>query len=72
MKLKLAFWSAVLLAVLGAHAPESALFYFFATHLLIASAGLLMLRLERKPRPGREQPPGGAKNSAAAPRAKAG
>jgi hypothetical protein len=72
MKLKLAFWSAVLLAVLGAHAPESALFYFFATHLLIASAGLLMLRLEQRPRPGQEQQTGGAKSPAAAPKAKAG
>ncbi len=52
MKLKLAFWCAVLLAVLGAHAPESALFYFFATHLLVVSAGLLMRRIEHNDRSG--------------------
>lgn len=72
MKLKLAFWSAVLLAVLGAHSPESALFYFFATHLLAASAGILMFRLEHKPRSGQEKPAAGRKAPAPTPKAKAG
>ncbi len=52
MKVKLAFYSALVLAVIGAHAAEGALFYFFATHLLAASAGLFMLRLEHTPRDG--------------------
>jgi hypothetical protein len=50
MKLKLAFWSAVLLAVAGAQAPDGALLYFFAMLLLAASFGLLMRRLEQAPR----------------------
>jgi hypothetical protein len=52
MKVKLAFWCAVVLAFIGAHAPEGALFYFFATHLLAVSAGLFMLRREHAPRAG--------------------
>ncbi len=72
MKLKLAFWSAVLLAVVGAHAPERALFYFFATHLFVASTGLLMFRLEHKPPPGPKEPGTGRKTPAPAPKAKAG
>jgi hypothetical protein len=52
MKVRLVFWSAVVLAVVGAYAPEGALFYFFATQLAAVSAGLSMRRLEHPPRAG--------------------
>lgn len=64
MKAKLAFWTAVVLAVIGAHATEGALFYFFATHLLAVSMGLFLLRRAHMPRAavkaqtaGRKPPP---------------
>ncbi|MFO7709613.1 MAG: hypothetical protein R6V84_15710 [Desulfobacterales bacterium] len=63
MKVKLAFWSAVALAVVGAHAPDGALFYFFATHLLAASTGLFMLGLEHRSRAGAKAAPPGSKGS---------
>jgi hypothetical protein len=44
MKLKLLFWSAVLLAVVGAYSAEGTLFYFFATHLMMIATGLCMIR----------------------------
>jgi hypothetical protein len=52
MKLKLLFWSAVLLAVVGAYSAEGTLFYFFATHLMMIATGLCMIRRERKTRAG--------------------
>jgi hypothetical protein len=65
MKGKLAFWSALVLAVIGAHAPEGALFYFFATHLLAVSTGLFMLQREQRPRAGvKAAVPGGKRSSA--------
>jgi hypothetical protein len=50
MKLKLLFWSAVLLAVIGAYSAEGILFYFFATHLMMVATGLCMVRREQKTR----------------------
>ena len=52
MKLKLLFWSAVLLAVIGAYSAEGTLFYFFATHLMMIATGLCMIRREQKTRIG--------------------
>jgi hypothetical protein len=52
MKLKLLFWSAVLLAVVGAYSAEGTLFYFFATHLMMIATGFCMIRRERKTRAG--------------------
>jgi dihydropteroate synthase len=63
MKVKLAFWTAVVLAFIGAHAPEGALFYFFATHLLAVSAGLFLLRREHAPRAGVKAQAAGRKSS---------
>ena len=52
MKLKLLFWSAVLLAVIGAYSTEGTLFYFFATHLMLIATGLCMIRRDQKTRAG--------------------
>ena len=52
MKLKLLFWSAVFLAVIGAYSAEGTLFYFFATHLMTIATGLCMIRREQKTRAG--------------------
>jgi hypothetical protein len=52
MKLKLLFWSAVLLAVIGAYSAEGTLFYFFAIHLMTIATGLCMIRREQKTRAG--------------------
>jgi len=52
MKLKLLFWSAVLLAVIGAYSTEGTLFYFFATHLMMIATGLCMIRRDQKTRAG--------------------
>lgn len=52
MKLKLMFWSAVLLAVIGAYSVEGTLFYFFATHLMMIATGTCMIRREQKNRTG--------------------
>ena len=48
MKLKLLFWSAVLLAVIGAYSTEGTLFYFFSTHLMMIATGLCMIRRDQK------------------------
>jgi hypothetical protein len=71
MKLKLLFWSAVLLAVIGAYSAEGTLFYFFATHLMMIATGLCMIRRERKTHPGVATKAPGSKISSAASRAKA-
>mgnify|MGYP005840996841 CR=1 FL=1 len=63
MKAKLAFWTAVVLAVIGAHASEAALFYFFATHLLAASTGLFLLRRDHRPRAAEKAKSAGRKPS---------
>jgi hypothetical protein len=49
MKLKLLFWSAVLLAVIGRIRPKAS-FLFFATHLMMIATGLCMIRRDRRPR----------------------
>jgi len=71
MKLKLLFWSAVLLAVIGAYSAEGTLFYFFATHLMMIATGLCMIRREQKTRTGGAVIAPAGKTSSAAPRAKA-
>ena len=71
MKLKLLFWSAVLLAVIGAYSAEGTLFYFFATHLMMIATGLCMIRREQKTRTGGTVKAPAGKTSSAAPRAKA-
>jgi hypothetical protein len=71
MKLKLLFWSAVLLAVIGAYSAEGTLFYFFATHLMMIATGLCMIRREQKTRTGGAVKASAGKTSSAAPRAKA-
>jgi hypothetical protein len=48
MKLKLLFWSAVFLAVIGSYSTEGTLFYFFATHLMMIATGLCMIRRDQK------------------------
>jgi hypothetical protein len=72
MKVRLAFWSAVLLAVIGAHASEGALFYFFTAHLLAVSTGFFLLGLEHRPRAKVKAQASGKKPSAPPPKAKAG
>jgi hypothetical protein len=71
MKLKLLFWSAVLLAVIGAYSAEGSLFYFFATHLMMIATGLGMIRREQKTRPGVTAKVPAGKTASAASRAKA-
>jgi hypothetical protein len=71
MKLKLLFWSAVLLAVIGAYSAEGSLFYFFATHLMMVATGLCMIRREQKPRAGEAVKAPAGKTPPAASRAKA-
>jgi hypothetical protein len=71
MKLKLLFWSAVLLSVIGAYSAEGALFYFFATHLMMIATGLGMIRRERKTRSGVAAKAPAGKIPSAASRAKA-
>ena len=71
MKLKLLFWSAVLLAVTGAYSAEGTLFYFFATHLMMIATGLCMIRREQKTRAGAAVKAPAGKTASAAPRAKA-
>jgi hypothetical protein len=71
MKLKLLFWSAVLLAVIGAYSAEGTLFYFFATHLMMIATGLCMIRREQKTRTGGAVKASAGKTSSASPRAKA-
>jgi hypothetical protein len=71
MKLKLLFWSAVLLAVIGAYSAEGILFYFFATHLMMVATGLCMVRREQKTRGGVPAKAPAGKTAPAASRAKA-
>jgi hypothetical protein len=71
MKLKLLFWSAVLLAVIGAYSAEGTLFYFFATHLMMIATGLCMIRREQKTRIGGAVKAPAGKTASASPRAKA-
>ena len=71
MKLKLLFWSAVLLAVIGAYSAEGTLFYFFAIHLMMIATGLCMIRREQKTRAGVTAKAPAGKTSSASPRAKA-
>jgi hypothetical protein len=71
MKLKLLFWSAVLLAVIGAYSAEGTLFYFFATHLMMIATGLCIFRREQKPRAGVAAKATAGKTSSASSRAKA-
>ena len=71
MKLKLLFWSAVLLAVIGAYSVEGTLFYFFAAHLMTIATGLCMIRRDQKTRAGVAAKAPAGKTRAAAARAKA-
>jgi hypothetical protein len=50
MQLKLLFWLAVILAVIGMHLPDGNLFYFFAVHLTMLMIGLHLLRREKRGR----------------------
>ncbi|MBI5577521.1 MAG: hypothetical protein HY895_00075 [Deltaproteobacteria bacterium] len=69
MKLKLLFWSAVLLAVIGAYSAEGTLFYFFATHLIMIATGMCMIRRDQKSRTGAAAKAPAGKTSSAASRA---
>ena len=71
MKLKLLFWTAVLLAVIGAYSAEGTLFYFFATHLMMIATGLGMIRREQKPRAGVAAKAPAGKSASASSRSKA-
>jgi hypothetical protein len=71
MKLKLMFWSAVLLAVIGAYSAEGILFYFFATHLMMIATGLSIIRREQKARAGAPAKFPAGKTAPASSRAKA-
>jgi hypothetical protein len=71
MKLKLLFWSAVLLAVIGSYSTEGTLFYFFATHLMMIATGLCMIRREQKTRTGAAAKAPAGKAKPASSRAKA-
>jgi hypothetical protein len=71
MKLKLLFWSAVLLAVIGAYSAEGTLFYFFATHLMMIATGLCMIRRAQKTRAGVAAKAPAGKSSPASSRARA-
>jgi hypothetical protein len=71
MKLKLMFWSAVVLAVIGAYSAEGILFYFFATHLMMIATGLGMIRREQKPRAGAPAKAPAGRTASASSRAKA-
>jgi hypothetical protein len=50
MRLKILFWLAVGLAVLGIHSPEGNLFYFFAVHLTMLTIGFALYRREKRGR----------------------
>jgi hypothetical protein len=71
MKLKLLFWSAVILVVIGAYSAEGTLFYFFATHLMMVATGLCVIRRDQKTRAGVAAKAPAGKTSSAASRAKA-
>ena len=64
MQLKFLFWLAVISAVIGMHAPDGNLFYFFAVHLTMLMIGLFLLRREKRgratpaARPTTPNPPG--------------
>ncbi|MCU0559817.1 MAG: hypothetical protein MUD16_06435 [Desulfobacterales bacterium] len=72
MKAKMAFWTAAGLALIGVHATEGALFYFFASHLLAVSLGLFLLRREHVPRAAAKAPAAGRKPAPVPPKAKSG
>jgi hypothetical protein len=50
MRLKILFWLAVVLAVLGIHSPDGNLFYFFAVHLTMLTIGFALYRREKRGR----------------------
>lgn len=45
---KFLFWISCLLVVIGAHAPEGNLYYFFAVLLLAATVGRVLQRRSKK------------------------
>ncbi len=50
MRLKLLFWSAVALAVIGGRVPEGNLYYFFAVQMLMLAIGSALKRREQRRR----------------------
>lgn len=50
MRLKILFWLAVVLAVLGTHSPDGNLFYFFAVHLTALTIGFALYRRDKRGR----------------------
>ncbi len=50
MKLKLLFWSAVALAVIGGRVPEANLYYFFAVQMLMLAIGSALKRRDQRRR----------------------
>ena len=50
MQLKILFWLAVGLAVLGMHSLDGNLFYFFAVHLTMLIIGFALYRREKRGR----------------------
>jgi hypothetical protein len=48
MRLKILFWAAVGLGVLGMHSPDGNLFYFFAVHLTMLTIGSWLYRREKR------------------------
>jgi len=71
MRLKILFWLAVVLAVIGIHSPDGNLFHFFAVHLTMLTIGFALQRREKRGRstPAVEMTP--PKPSGAASKAKA-
>lgn len=54
MRVKILFWLALAMAVLGMHSPEGNLFYFLAVHSSMLSIATLLQRREiRRNRPAR-------------------
>lgn len=54
MRVKILFWLALAMAVLGMHSPEGNLFYFLAVHSSMLSIATLLQRREiRRHRPAR-------------------
>lgn len=49
MKTKLLFWGGVLFFLLGLHAKDGTLFYFFSVHLFMLNIGVFLHKISYSP-----------------------
>ena len=49
MKTKLLFWGGIIFFVLGTHAKDGTLFYFFSVHLFMLYIGMLLYKISYTP-----------------------